>query len=210
MYGLNPDDFTPYKILGSNVQVILDGFGSFTLLASKIMAESGLGTPDKDGLVKLVPTEWYSVPAFMRAWERIQAEFGDYTLKQAGRSIPTKATTATDTQLSDIDTAFNLLDASYLINHTKNGVRMFNPETGEMMEGIGHYRTKTGPGKNQITVDVNCPYPCAFAGGVIEGLAQMFDPKAKMTHDPKACRKHDSPICTFVVSYNMQPSAART
>lgn len=77
------------------------------------------------------------------------------------------------------------------------------------LEGIGHYRTRNGPAKNQITVDVNCPYPCAFAGGVVEALAQLFDPKAKMSHDPKACRKNGSPVCTFVISHNIPASPDR-
>ena len=45
-----PEDYKDFQILGSNVTVILDGFGSFTLLASKILLESGLGKPDAEGV----------------------------------------------------------------------------------------------------------------------------------------------------------------
>src|SRR5689334_12920745 len=57
----NPDDYKGYFILGANVRVILDGFGTFTLLASKILLESGLGTMDADGVGHAVinPDQWY-------------------------------------------------------------------------------------------------------------------------------------------------------
>jgi len=199
---LNPEEFHEYQILGSNVQVILDGFGSFTLLASKILLDSGLGTMDDEGigLAKLDPSKWYPVPAFMRAFDRIQAEFGEYTLRQAGLYIPKKATPANDSSLKDLDTGFKFLDAGYHINHAKNGVPMFNPQTGEMMEGIGHYRSRPGTAKNQVIVEVDALYPCAFSGGIAEGLAQLFDPKAKMTHDPKMCRKKGAPACIYTIT----------
>ena len=205
---LNPDDYKDYQILGSNVQVILDGFGSFTLLASKLLLEAGLGESDEEGIgmVKLEPTRWYPVPPFLRAFDRIQAEFGEYTLRQSGLYIPKKASTATDTQLKDIETAFKYLDAAYYINHAKNGVQMFNPQTGVMMEGIGHYRCRPGANKNNVIVDIDALYPCAFVGGICEGLALLFDPKAKTTHDPKACRKKGSPVCTFSITYNVPGS----
>src|SRR5688572_11187990 len=125
----NPDDYKDYQILGQNLQVILDGFGSFTLLASKILLECGLGTPDAEGvgMVVLDPKNWYPVPNFIRAFDRIQTEFGEYTVRQAGLYTPKRGAPADNTHLANIDNAFTLLDAGYLINHAKNGVPMFNP-----------------------------------------------------------------------------------
>jgi hypothetical protein len=203
MYGRHPDDFREYSILGSNVQTILDGFGTFTLLASKILLDLGLGTEDSQGigLVKLIPTQWYPLPAWIRAWERIQAEFGDYTVKQAGLCIPKRATRATDSQMSDIETAFKQLDAAYHLNHAKNGVAMYNPKTGQKVEGIGHYHARAGTSREQIIVDVDSVSPCAFSTGIVEGITQLFDVNAKVTHDPKTCRKNGARACTFNITY---------
>jgi hypothetical protein len=71
------------------------------------------------------------------------------------------------------------------------------------MEGIGHYRTRPGAQKNQVICDVDALYPCGYTGGICEGLALLFDPKAKMTHDPKACRKKGAQACTYVITYNI-------
>ncbi len=201
----NPEDYKEYQVLGANLQTILDGFGSFTLLASKILLESGLGTIDDEGIgmVKIDPAKWYSVPSLIRAWERIQSEFGEYTVKQAGLYIAKRAAQVGDTHFQSLDHAMMVMDAGYHINHAKNGVPMFNPQTGQITEGIGHYKLRAGTAKNQIVFDVDALYPCAFAAGIVEGVALMFDPKAKVTHDPKNCRKKGVPFCTYSVTHNI-------
>jgi hypothetical protein len=200
----NPDKFRDFQLLGANLQTILDGFGTFTLLASKILLESGLGTVDEEGigLAKLDPAHWYPVPNVMRAWERIQKEFGDNPIKQAGIATTRRAKLTSEEFFANIETAFTLMDAGYLINHARNGVPMFNPQTGAKSEGIGHYRLRPITSKHEFIFDVDALYPCAYSAGVIEGVAQIFDPKAKMTHDPKSCRKRGDASCTYTVAYN--------
>jgi hypothetical protein len=198
----NYDDYKDYSILGGNVQVILDGFGSFTLLASKILLECGLGTMDAEGvgMAKLDPEGWYPLDAFLRAFERIQTEFGDYTVKQAGLYIVKKASQPGDF-LTGINRAFETLDMGYHYNHAKLGQRMFSPQTGQMTEGIGHYRVRSVPGKNQVFVDADTAYPCAFDEGLVTGLGQQFNATAKVTHDPKACRKKGATVCTYGIAW---------
>ncbi|HYH94563.1 hypothetical protein [Hyalangium sp.] len=201
----NPDDYNDYQVLGANIQTILDGFGSFTLLASKILLDVGLGTVDDEGigLVKLDPTHWYPVSSLIRAMDRVQAEFGEYTIKQAGLFVAKRAKQVGDAHFRDIETAMKLMGAGYHINHAKNFVPMFNPQTGEIIEGIGNYNLRPVTGKGELIFDVDALYPCAFAAGIVEGVALLFDPKAKLVHDPKACRKKGSPICTYRVTYNI-------
>jgi hypothetical protein len=201
MYGRKPEDFAAYQNLGANIQSILDGFGAFTLLASIILLEEGLGVMDEMGLAQVDLKKWYPVPNVIRAWDRIEAEFGEYTVRQAGLYIAKRAKRASDSHFADIDTAMELMDAGHLINHAKNGVPMFNPRTGEMMEGIGHYRLRPGTPKTQVIFDVDAIYPCAFAGGIIEGVALVFDPKAQFVHDPRLCRKRGASACTYVVNH---------
>jgi hypothetical protein len=200
----NPEDYKDFQILGANVRVILDGFGSFTLLASKILLETGLGTMDAEGIGMAVidPAKWYPLDGFLRAFQRIGAEFGDFTLRQAGVHINKQATDPGDI-LKNINSAFTYLDQGYHYNHGKNGEHMFNPQNGQMMEGIGHFTCKTvatpPPGKKQVTLVVDTPYPCAFDEGIVIGMAQRFDPTAKVTHDLKSCRKKGATACHYNV-----------
>jgi hypothetical protein len=198
----SPEEFKDFQILGANVQVILDGFGSFTLLASKILLESGLGTIDDEGIgmAKLDPEKWYPLDSFLRAFQRIGAEFGDFTLKQAGTHI-NKTAALPPMMMKDIYTAFGMVDAGYHMNHAHQSVPMFNPASGEIKEGIGHMAVKPVEGKKQLICDFDTPYPCAFDEGVALGLAQRFDPMAKISHDPKSCRKRGADHCIYTITW---------
>jgi hypothetical protein len=199
----DPSEFKDYQILGANVQVILDGFGSFTLLASKILLELGLGKVDSEGIgmATLTPTEWYPLDAFLKAFQRIGAEFGDFTLRQAGIHINKVAVVPPDFFQKGIINAFAVVDFPYHMNHAHNGKPMFDPATGQMAEGIGHFASKPLEGKKQLLCVVDTPYPCAFDEGIVVGMAQRFDPQAKVTHDPKSCRKRGADSCTYSVSW---------
>jgi hypothetical protein len=197
----NPDDFKEYQILGANVQVIMDGFGTFTLLASKMLLEAGLGVADPDtGLAVLQPDKWYPLDSFLRAFDRIGAEFGELTVRTSGLHINKKASVPGDV-LSDIHQTFTILDQGYHFNHAKNGVPMFNPQTGQMTEGIGHFTTRPGPNKRELMCEIDTPYPCAFDEGIVRGFAQRFDPMSRVTHDPKICRKKGHKACLIHISW---------
>jgi hypothetical protein len=196
------EDLKDFQILGACVQSILAGFGHFTLLASKILLESGLGTADDhgEGLAELDPATWYPLDRFLQAFSRVGAEFGDITLRQVGLQIPKRAVLPPEFH-SDIHTAFRTMDMGYHLNHAKKGVQMFNMTTNEMLDGIGHFHTKAVPGKKQIIVEVDTPYPCAFDEGIVLGLAQRLEPFATAVHDRKTCRKRGDHICYHIVSW---------
>jgi hypothetical protein len=197
----NPDDYKDFQILGANLKAILAGFGSFTLLASKILLELGLGTIDAEGIgmAEIDPDKWYPLDRFVRAFDRISSEFGDYTLRQVGQNIPKNA--AYPPSYRDLATALGTLDMGYHFNHGKNNQPMFNPQTGEMVEGIGHMATKPVAGKKLIVCEVDTPYPCSFDEGIVSGLAQRFEPTATVTHDPKSCRKKGAKSCIYNVTW---------
>ncbi|MBN1204857.1 MAG: hypothetical protein JXB05_08030 [Myxococcaceae bacterium] len=198
----NLDDLKDTQILGANVRVILDGFGSFTLLASKILLETGLGTMDAEGVGMAVidPEQWYPLDRFLRAFQRIGTEFGDFTLRQAGSYIPQKAKIGPGF-LKDLPTAFRFLDLGYHLNHAKNGKPMGDPQTGEMVEGIGHFNTKEVPGKKQIICEVDTPYPCSFDEGICSGIARLMEPTSTVMHDKQTCRKRGADRCIYYVNW---------
>lgn len=197
---MNPDDYKEFQILGANLKAILDGFGSFTLLASKILLESGLGTMDNDiGMAQIVPTTYYPLDRFLTAFLRVGTEFGDFTLRQVGMHIPKNATIPPSYR--DIFTAFQTMDAGYHLNHGKNNQPMFDINTGTMIDGIGHMTFKPGATKKSAIMECSTPYPCAFDEGIVTGLAQRFEPTATVAHDTKGCRKRGHPICNYNVTW---------
>jgi hypothetical protein len=91
------------------------------------------------------------------------------------------------------------------MNHRINGEVLFNPKTGAMKEGIGHYSfEKTGPrAANMVCKN---PYPCDFDRGIIESAARKFKPAdsiiLSVTHDDsKPCRKKGHDSCTYIVTW---------
>lgn len=195
-------DYAEFQILGANLKAILGGFGSFTLLASKILLELGLGTVDKEGvgMAEIDPDKWYPLDQFLRAFQRIGAEFGDYTLRQVGVQIPKNA--VFPPSYRDLLTALSTMDLGYHFNHGKNNQPLFNAQTGQIVaEGIGHMNAKPVAGKKLIIMDVDTPYPCAFDEGIVTGLAQRFEPTSTVTHDPKSCRKRGAERCLYNVAW---------
>jgi len=195
----NRDDFKQYQVLGANLQSIMQGFGSFTLIASKILLSEGIGTPDDTMMVQFDPTGWYPLDRFLRAFDRIHGEFGNYTLRQVGLHIPKNS--VFPPQVVDIYSGFATLDIGYHINHGFNGTAMFDPATGKLTEGIGHYRYTPIKGANKITVEGQTPYPCPFDEGLVTSLAQRFKPTATVIHDKAECRSRDGAKCTYHVSW---------
>lgn len=196
----NRDEFKDIEVLGSNLGSILGGFGSFTLLASKILLEESLGTDDGTGHVKFEPKTWYSLQRFLGAFDRIGHQFGDQILRQVGMSIPRNA--VFPPWVGDVDSAIRSIDIAYHMNHAIRGEPMYSPSTGEMREGIGHYGYQRVPGRNVIISECTGPYPCAFDQGILMAMSQRFQPMAVVTHDTvKPCRKNGGASCVYQVSW---------
>jgi len=130
-------DVGQFQVLGANLQIVLDGFGSFSVLANNILLEEGLGTNDGHGVVKFEPGSWYPLARWLKALERIGNEFGHYLLYQSGMTTPKNA--VFPPTVTDIHSALRCIDIAYHMNHAAHGESMFNPGTGQMGEGIGHY-----------------------------------------------------------------------
>lgn len=189
-----------FQVLSSNLQIVIDGFGSFTLIANKILLEEGLGTDDGTGAVKFGANAWYPLELWLKALERIGSEFGNVLLFQSGMTTPKNA--VFPPSVTDIHSALKCIDVAYHMNHAVRGESMFSPHTGEMREGIGHYTYSHTPGKNLITMESTTPYPCDFDRGIIIAMAQRFQPTATILHDAtKPCRKRGGASCAYHVAW---------
>lgn len=179
---------------------IVDGFRAFSVLASTCLLKEGIGTADKNGVAVIDPKAWYSQRAWLRAFEKIAAHMGDSVLLGIGKAIPRNAIFPDD--IRDIHAAIRSIDIAYHINHRKQGRPLFDPATGRMTEGIGHHGYSAVPGQKKIISVCENPYPCAFDRGIVQAMAERFEPNAITEHDDtQPCRKRGANSCTYVVTW---------
>lgn len=188
------------EVNGQTVFAIVDGFGAFSLLAGAYLLKAGIGERQPDGTARIVPTSWYSQEGWLSAFESVAREIGETALFDIGRSIPKNA--KFPPWVTDLDSAIRSIDVAYHLNHRKAGKEMFDPATGTMLEGIGHYGYERIAGKNRIVSACNNPYPCSFDHGIVTAMATRFAPKAKVEHDRSAgCRRSGADACTYLITW---------
>ncbi|HSP78370.1 MAG TPA: hypothetical protein VLQ93_07560 [Myxococcaceae bacterium] len=196
--------FVPFEegieVNGQTVLAVVDGLSTFSALASAYLLDEGIGRVDADGLVVVEPQGWYPQRAWLRSFQRISQQLGDSVLQQIGMAIPRNA--AFPPQVRDIHGAIRSIDVAYHMNHRKQGRPMFDPETGRMEEGIGHYGCEPVVGQRRIFSVCHTPYPCAFDLGILLSMAWRFEPGARVVHDvSRPCRKREGDTCTYVITW---------
>lgn len=196
--------FKPFErgveVNGQTVYAIVDGFKIIKSLAFKHLKDAGIGKDSGDGNITIDPAAWYSQEAWLKAFESISKELGNNLLYQIGQAIPKNA--KFPPWVIDIDAAIKAVDIAYHMNHRKNGMELFDPKTGSMIEGIGHYGYQRVDGKNMIISVCENPYPCAFDRGILTTMAKKFQPEAMVQHDDsKPCRNNGHESCTYIITW---------
>jgi hypothetical protein len=191
--------FTPFapnvEVNGETVTSIVDGMGSFKSRGFDILTKNGIAQPEAG--------KWYSQQAWLASFKSIADTVGPTTLMAIGKKIPENAKFPPD--INTIDKALAAIDVAYHMNHRSGGRQLFDPSTGRMSEGIGHYNfVKVNETKAKVIC--NNPYPCEFDKGIVEAMAKRFKPAGsmfvKVTHDDSCgCRKRGGDACTFVVEW---------
>ncbi len=197
-------EYVPFEggieINGQTVWSVVDGFPLLKFIPSKILIAEGVGEKGGGGIVKIDPEGWYSQSAWLRAFKAISAKVGSDTLYEIGCKIPENA--IFPPTVVDVDSAIASIDIAYHMNHRKRGEVMFDPETGQMLEGIGHYGFERVPGENKIISVCRNPYPCHFDRGIVFAMARRFEDNAEVVHDDsKECRREGAQSCTYVVTW---------
>ncbi|MBF0544973.1 MAG: hypothetical protein HQM08_11090 [Candidatus Riflebacteria bacterium] len=183
------------EINGETTYSIVDGMGVFRICALEILAKYGITKPKKGF--------WYSQQAWLDSFKEISAMLGPTTLFAIGKKIPANA--IFPPSIDNIDKALQAIDVAYHMNHRLTGVVMFNPGTGKMLEGIGHYQYNK-IGDNKVKMFCDNPYPCEFDRGIIEAMAQKFKSEtsssAVTVHDDSCpCRRKGGDSCTYHVTW---------
>jgi hypothetical protein len=197
--------FVPFEegieVNGQTVWAIVSGLKTFSVLASTYLLQEGIGTPDQDGIALVDPKAWYPQRAWLKAFEKISAHLGDSVLFEIGRVIP--RTALFPPSAKNIHTAIQSIDIAYHLNHRKQGQPMFDPATGAMTEGIGHYGYQRVEGQSKIISVCENPYPCAFDQGILTAMAERFEPSARLVNDEtRPCRKQGANNCTYIITWS--------
>lgn len=195
--------FEPFEpgidVSGAAVRSVVDGFKNFTVVAAQFLLAQGIGTANADGTVTLKDEEWYPQAAWLRAFRQISEVIGERVLFDIGMAIP--RTALVPPNVTDVVSVVRGIDVAYHMNHRKGGEAMFNPSTGEMREGIGHYGCKV-EGPRKIVSVCETPYPCAFDRGLVTAFALRFATGVKVVHqDGTPCRAKGGHSCTYEVTW---------
>lgn len=187
------------EINGQTVFSGVDAFKMARCIPAKILFNKGIGQRVNKKF-HIDYNDWYQQQVWLDAFKEISMRLGDHALSQIGIKISDNI--QFPEWVKDIDSALKLVDISYHMNHRKNGRPMFDPTSGAMLDGIGHYGYSRKRGENMIISECNTPYPCEFDKAVLTAVAQKFKPGAYVTHDDsRPCRKNGNKSCTYKICW---------
>jgi hypothetical protein len=183
------------EVNGETILSIVAGMGSLKEKAYDILEGHGIKDPQ--------PGKWYMQQAWLDSFQNIARKYRPITLVCIGRKIPENA--IFPPEINTIEKALQAIDVAYHMNHRIGGQPLFDPTTGTMYEGIGHYQFQSlGPKKAAVICDN--PYPCDFDKGIVDEMAFMYKPagstSVRVTHDEShGCRKNNGESCTYIVEW---------
>jgi hypothetical protein len=196
-------EYVPFEagieVNGQTVYSVVDGFGTFRRVAEKFLADEKIGAFDASKRWSIEAEGWYSQAGWLRAFRRIAEDVGQSVLYDIGYRIPKNA--QFPDFVRDVPSAIQSIDIAYHMNHRKAGQVMFDPQSGQMLEGIGHYGFEQRPGENRITSACRNPYPCSFDRGIVTAMAERFSRTARVEHAQGECRRDGGDVCTYVVTW---------
>ncbi|ADO73226.1 hypothetical protein [Stigmatella aurantiaca] len=187
-------------VSGSSVRSIVEAVKSFSVLVGVLLEVMKVQTKDASGALVVDPNGWYPLEDYLLAYKKIDSLLGGRGLEKVGAMVPRNAFFPPN--ITDIRQALQSMDIAFHMNHRRQGQPMFDPETGTMLEGIGHYLYQPVEGRQELILVSETPYPCRFDLGLILGMAQRFEPAATIAHDlAQGCRQKGGTSCTYAVSW---------
>lgn len=175
--------------------VIVDAFGPFRAVALRYMERYGLVAVAQGTSGARVP-----LSGWLDALYAMIEEVGGGVLYNIGQRVP--ALISQWPVDRGIEAAVSFIDVAYHGAHTRGGKPMFDPATGEFIEGIGHYRVVAhDPVARRMTVTCDNPYPCEMVHGIVTAAARGAEPLARVDHEPVGCRTVGAASCSYSVSW---------
>ena len=157
----------------------------------------------KDNGIDPETSEWFSQQAWLAAFKDIAEKLGEMNLFIIGKAIIDNAEFP---PIEGLKNGLGLIDVAYHMNHKIDETIMFNPESGSMTEGIGHYTlAEFDEVERKAIMICNNPYPSKFDEGIIMQVARRFNEHGGLIEvklDPdKETRKEGAESCTYIVSW---------
>jgi hypothetical protein len=182
------------------IKVALLGFELFPSLMKKILVTHGILEPDPSGQLIVPENRWFSLDSWLSVFETIRREVGPNALVQLGAHILENP--KFPAWIKDVDTALQSIDTAYHLSHRKSGVLMLDASSGQMLEGIGHFRFhRPSSSEKRIEMVSDTPYPCEIDIGIVTAVARRFAPRATVQHADGGCRGRGGVVCSYRVSW---------
>ncbi|MCY1072430.1 hypothetical protein OV090_47230 [Nannocystis sp. RBIL2] len=178
------------SVYGQTTSVFIDVLKQFSVLQKAML--------DALGVERFEPHAWYPQRLILRAYQKVDLLLGARGLERFGRQIP--ALVAFPPGIDGAHTVLSKLDTIYHLNHSRDGVVMFDLATGDMTEGIGHY-TYERVGEREVLMLCDNPYPCRFDMGLVHGFAGRFEPDVQVAHESSECRARGGAKCLYRLSW---------
>ncbi len=183
------------EVNGQTIYAIVDAM-AVKFLTEKIFEQAGLPSISE---IQSNPHGWYSQQKWLDAFKMISDKIGHSSLLAIGKKIPENAQFPSD--IDCIEKALASIDVAYHMNHRNaKGEVLFIPETGEMLEGIGHYKFEKIADTKGI-MECENPYPCDFDQGIIISMARKFAKFAIVEHMGGPCRKKGDNLCRYEINW---------
>ncbi|NUO48687.1 MAG: hypothetical protein HOV80_07510 [Polyangiaceae bacterium] len=142
---------------------------------------------------------WVPMAEWIKVTHDIVDEVGASTVYAIGKKISETAQVPPD--VNSAAAVLMGMDFAFHMNHRKDGVIMFNPQNGQMIDGIGHYVCELQEGGSSATMACSDPYPCDMDRGLLNGFAARFEPAVSVSHQSTTCRKKGDSTCVYLIQW---------
>lgn len=179
------------EVYGQSMLSVFAAMGAYADVARKLLSRCGVR--------EVLPDAWYPQQPYLDAYRAVAQEVGEVTLMSIGKKVPEHALWPPEIQ--NVEDALKSIDVAYHMNHRLNGQPMFDPATGVMLEGIGHYKVER-ISKRRMVMVCETPYPSQFDRGIILGAGRKFAPSVEVELDRnQPTRLTGADSCTYIVTW---------
>jgi hypothetical protein len=196
--GRKGDEMADYRTIASDLEVsgtsakaMVEAMRPYDRVVESLLTKHNLGDMRTDS--------WYPMQVFVELLRVVASDIGENSLFAIGKRVPEVVLWPPD--INDIDAGLASIDVAYHMNHRDSKGVLFDPATGTMREGIGHYQfERTGP-RSAIMV-CSTPYPSELDRGIVTGTARKWKPSADAVLDQsKPTRKSGGESCTYSIEW---------
>jgi hypothetical protein len=179
------------KVSGKAIFSVLEAMKGFDANASELL--------EKNGIKYFINEGWYPQQAWLNTLKDIADKMGEVMLFNIGKAILSNVKLPPG--IESIEKGLCLIDVAYHMNYRLNGKIMFDPFTGIMTEGIGHYvYEKTGEKSGKV-IGLN-PMPCEYSRGFITAMTRHFQPLSEVILDSNVKNKKDGEdSSTYIITW---------